>query len=324
MKELKKIYLLLLIAGMVLINSCVKNEYDMLDDAKMGFRVNMTADSYVEASYDLSSGILSYDSAYVSVLYDIPDLSSDFTVLELHKLIRDEDEVILDDYMYASFEKADLPLDTLFETSDIDVLFEGLTFPKDSIKPGLEIVFNAVMKMADGSELNYLYGTYSITPVLNGFCPLPDLPSGEWTAVNNNTMFSKTVTIMTPSPFVDVDDGRYWISDFGLDWSTWDDVWYGLEFKLDCPKGNDPRYVIKLMPDGVYDTGLNWTATDRDGVEVTKNARVMPYAYEDNNIVGYYDPDTRKLTFEDVPLIDTWWATDNHTVNLTFTYDDSK
>lgn len=323
MKYLNRIYILLIMPSLLIINSCVKNDYDMLEEAKLGFRLTMTADSYVEATYDISTKELTYDSTYVSVQYDIPELTSDFSVLELHKMIVDPDEIVVDDYILASFEKAVLPVDTTFSTSDIDELFEGLTFKKDSIKPEYTIQFKALLKMNDGTELEYLYGTYDIVPVLNGFCPLPNLSSGTWTAVNNNTMFTKSVTIMTPSPHQDFDDGRYWLSDFGLDWSTWHDVWYSIEFKLDCPRGNDPRYVVKLMPGGVYDCGVDWTAINHEGVEVTKPMRVMPYAYEDSDIVGYYDPDTKKLTFEDVPLVDTWWNTDNHTVNLTFTYDES-
>jgi len=324
MKYISKIYLLVITAILVIISSCIKNEYDLLDSAKLGFRLDMTADSYLEATYDISTKTLTYDSTYVSVQYEIPELTSDFSEIELHKIVKDIDDIIVDDYIYATFEKNDLPLDTLFTTSNTDVLYQGLSFSKDSLKPGYTIEFNAIMKMNDGSELNYLYGTYSIVPVLNGFCPLPSLPSGEWVAVNNNTMFTKTVTIVTPSPFVEVDDGRFWISDFGLDWSTWHDLWYTIEFKLDCPTGNDPRYVIKLMPGGNWNTGVSMTDIDHTNTEVTKDIRIMPYQYEDNNIVGHYDPNTEKITFEDVPLVDTWWDTDNHTVNLTFTYNESK
>ncbi len=324
MKYLKKIYILLVIFSMFIINSCVKNDYEMLESAKIGFRLDLTADSYLEATYDLSTAKLTYDSAFVSIQYEIPELTSDFIVIELHKVVKDPDEIVVDDYIYTTIEKVDLPVDTLFETYDVDDLFEGLTFSKDSIKPDYTIEFYALMKMSDGKELTYLYGSYLVVPVLNGFCPLPDLPSGTWTAVNNNTMFSKSVTIMTPSPCQDFDDGRFWLSDFGLDWSTWHDVWYSIEFKLDCPKGSDPRYVVKLMPNGVYDCGFDWTAVNHQGVEETKPMRVMPYAYDDSNIVGHYDPDTKKLTFEDVPLVDTWWNTDNHTVRLTFTYVESE
>jgi hypothetical protein len=321
MKYIGKPYLLPVIAALLIaVSSCVENEYNMLDEAKIGFRVNMYASSYVEATYDISSKELAYDSVYASVQFVIPELTSDFTVLELKKVIRNIDDEILDEYVYNEFVKADLPVDTTYYTTDADELFEGLTFPKDSLKPGYTVEFAAEMTMADGTVLNYLYGTYAIVPVLNGFCPLPYLPSGEWIAVNNNTMFTKAITISGPSPFVDEDDGRFWMSDFGLDWSTWRDVWYTIEFKLDCPGPGDPRYIVKLMPGGIYDTGMDLTAPDHTGTEVTKRVRVMPYAYGNAKITGLYDPDTRKITFENVPLVDTWWGVDNKTVNLTFTY----
>lgn len=321
MKKLQKIYLSLsVLAIIILVNACVKNDYELLETARLGFRVNLNADSYVEATYDISSEELTYDSVYAEVQFQIPLLTGDFTSLELHKVIRDLDGVIADDYVYGTFVKENLPVDTTFLTTDVDELFEGLTFLKDSLKPGYTIEFSIKMQLADGTTLDYLYGTYSIVPVLNGFCPLPSLPLGNWIAVNNGTQFTKAVTVSNPSPFATVDDGRFWLSDFGLDWSTWRDYWYTIEFKLDCPVGNDPRYVIKLMTDGVYNSGVDWTSIDHNGTEVTKVVRVMPYDYGDSKIVGHYDPETKKITFEDVPIIDTWWNADNHTVNLTFTY----
>ncbi len=144
------------------------------------------------------------------------------------------------------------------------------------------------------------------------------LPLGNWEAKNESSGYTKTVELHRPSPFQSVDDGRYWISDFGLDWSNWRDYWYTIEFKLKCPEGDDPRYIIDLWGSG-YDTGQDWTDVDHTGSTVTKQVRVMPYVYT-SAAVGYYDPATQVITFENVPLTDNWWNADRHTVNLTFTF----
>ncbi len=326
MKRLIKIYLLIFTATFFITNSCVENEYEMLDLAKSGFRVNMVADSYIEATYDLSTNTLEYDSVYFYIEFDIPQLSTQFSQLELHKILHDKEGNVVEDYIYNTLSPEDLPVKTLYESTLLEDLYEGFNFHKDSLKPDYTFEFKAIMKLADGSILEYRDGSHVNTPFLNGFCPLPVIPSGEWTAKNMNTQFSKTVTITTPSPhYLDgngqvIDDGRFWLSDFGLDWSTWRDVWYSIEFKLNCPKGDDPRYVIQLLPGGVWNTGVPMTDFDHNGELATKDIRVMPYLYEDNSIVGYYDPEFQRISFENVPVIDSWWGIDNHTVNLTFTY----
>lgn len=148
------------------------------------------------------------------------------------------------------------------------------------------------------------------------------LPLGHWIAKNEDTGFTKDIQIERPSPFQSVDDGRYWISDFGLDWSSWWDMWYTVEIKLICPAEGETNYAIDLFGSGT-DTGVDRTDIDRFGTVVTKSVRIMPYLYS-GTAVGYYNPDTQVITFENVPLTDGWWSADNHTVNLTFTYVGSK
>lgn len=313
-------YIIIAVVTLILINSCVENNYEILDEANPGFWVELYATSYVEATKDISTNSLNYDSVDVSVRFDIPELSRDFASLELRKMIVDVEGNIIESVVYASFDKQSLPVDTSFLANSLDELFYGLSFSPDSLSPEYLFDFEAVLIQEDDSELTYVSGAYTLIPVLNGFCPLPILPNGIWLAKNNNSQYTSSITIQTPSPYQDNDDGRFWLSEFGLDWSNWSDVWYSIEFKVKCPVGNDPRYVIELMPDGIYDTGETLTATDRTGAEVTKTVRIMPYAYADSKIVGHYDDNKQEITFEDVPLVDTWWNSDNHTVNLTFKY----
>lgn len=144
------------------------------------------------------------------------------------------------------------------------------------------------------------------------------IPTGKWLASNNTTGFTKMVELKRPSPFYAEDDGRYWISDFGLDWSNWYDYWYTVEFKLKCPEGDNTDYIIDLFGNGL-DSSNEQTGINRFGEEETKAIRVMPYIYS-SSVVGYYNPETYTITFKDVPLTDAWWAADNHTVDLTFKY----
>lgn len=194
-------------------------------------------------------------------------------------------------------------------------LLESFDLNSTLVEHGDAVNYKFYIK-ADNGE-TYLLDEVDNTVIISLMEPVI-LPTGNWTATNNITGFSKTVELQRPSPFQTEDDGRYWLSDFGLDWSNWYDWWYTVEFKIRCPEGADPRYIIDLFGSG-SDTGTNQTDTDRFGTEVTKLIRVMPYIYSGTK-VGYYDPSTETITFKDVPLTDAWWSADNHTVDLTFTY----
>ena len=170
---------------------------------------------------------------------------------------------------------------------------------------------------ATGNGVKYMLGEVTGTAALT-VMEAETLPLGRWLATNDDTGFSKEIVIERPSPFRSVDDGRYWLSDFGLDWSSWYDNWYTTEIRLICPAAGETNYGIEMVGLGL-DTGVDRTDTDRFGATVTKPVRIMPYIYS-GTAIGYYDPDTETITFEAVPFTDAWWGADNHTVNLTFTY----
>jgi len=241
------------------------------------------------------------------------DVNDDYSILDVIYVERSYNSIILGDYS---------EVDTLLGT---DMTYNYTTqaelLESFGITSGTEI--------NDEDVVTYrLFGTGNngVTELLDEFTATASvnliesvtIPTGIWEATNDDTGFTKMVQIYRPSPFRETDDGRYWITDFGLDWSSWTDYWYTTEFKLICPQEGDPRYIIDMIGDGL-DTGESQTDTDRTGTEVTKDIRIMPYIYS-GDAVAYYDPDNQVISFVNVPLTDAWWGADNHTVNLTFTY----
>ncbi len=241
------------------------------------------------------------------------DVGDDHSILDALYVERSYSSIILGDYSVT---------DTLTNTTaDYSYTTQTGLLESFGVTAGTEI--------NDEDVVNYrLFGTGNngVTQLLDEVSATAEvtlletvtLPMGSWEARNDDTGFTKTVYLYRPSPFRSTDDGRYWISDFGLDWSSWHDYWYTTEFKLKCPQDGDPRYIIDLIGDGL-DTGESQTDTDHTGTEVTKDIRIMPYIYS-GDAVAYYDPGTQVVTFVNVPLTDDWWGADNHTVNLTFTY----
>ena len=275
------------------------------------FEDDLTVNTTEEIELDIERDVCDPDNSLsFNLEFDVTDAHS---ILDKLYVVRSYSSAILGDYEVA---------DTLVSTS-INYTYTSQADLLESfgITAGTEI--------NDEDALTYsLYGIGN-----NGYTELLDevsatasvnlieavtIPLGAWEARNDDTDFTKTVQIHRPSPFRTTDDGRYWITDFGLDWSNWHDYWYTIEFKLICPQGGDPRYIIDLFGAGL-DTGQEQTDIDHTGTEVTKAIRIMPYIYSDTP-VGYYDPDAQVISFVNVPLTDDWWGADNHTVNLTFTY----
>ena len=279
------------------------NLYSFENDLEVNTTGNMILDIEMDACSPDNS--LSFDLDFY--------IADDFSILDKVYVVRDFSSPILGDFSVT---------DTV-ETSGVNYNYTTQAALLESFGITESILLN------DNDEVNYrLYaiGNNGETVLLDevnaafsvNIIESVTLPTGTWQAVNDDTGFTKEVTLHRPSPFRSFDDGRYWISDFGMDWSSWHDYWYTTEFKLKCPEQGDPRYIIDLIGDGL-DTGEDMTDTDHTGTEVTKAVRIMPYVYSDA-AVAYYDPQTQVITFENVPLTDYWWGADSHTVNLTFTF----
>ncbi len=276
------------------------------------FENDLTVDITDEMELDIERVMcVSDNSLSFNVGFDVTDSHS---ILDMLYVVRSYSSALIGDY------------------SDIDTLESGSISYSYSTQAALLESFG----ITDATEVNdddivnyklYALGNNDETVMLDevtgtvsvDFIEAVTMPVGNWVAYNDDTDFTKTVVLHRPSPFQSVDDGRYWITDFGLDWSSWHDYWYTAEFKLQCPEEGDPRYIIDLFGSGM-DTGQDQTDIDHTGTEVTKAIRIMPYVYS-GTAVGYYDPDTKVISFVNVPVTDDWWGADNHTINITFTYD---
>lgn len=306
---------------MVTIYACTDNNYDIWKNGTPGYLVNIvSSESYVSGTFDLGTRTIDYDSVHVYVAYEFPPIKTKFDRILVRKKLFSQSDELLATGEGVALTETPANVEVSFET--ISSLFENVPFPQDSLKPGYYFQINTIMFLENGDSVTATSGNYNVTLNLSGFCPLPVVRTGIWTARNNGTSFTKDVIIRNPSPFVTDDEGRYWLSDFGLDWSTWNDVWYSLEFKLECPRGDNPnQYFINLMPEGNYDTGTALTSTDRSGSSASKTVRVMPYQYKsDTEAYGYYDAETEQIVFKNVSVVDSWWNTDNHTVDLIYKY----
>jgi hypothetical protein len=318
-KQINIILTILILAQISFHNSCTNNEFELLDGAKPGYLVTLDPiESFVSGAWDLSTATIIYDSVYFYAQYNFPEILADINYIIIRKELYDDLDNLLSSTNLDQINQ--LPHSLIYEYNTIEELFDGLNYPTDSLKPDYYFSFNTVAYLPNGDSIKSSNGVYNLVPSLSGFCPLPDIPSGIWTAKNHDTEFTVEVVIRNPSPYVAEDDGRLWISNFGMDWSGWNDKWYTIEFKLNCPKSGDPRYVIELLPDGNWGIG-DWTGIDRTGAEVTKEVYIMPYLYtDDTESIGYYDPDIQEIRFENVSLYETWWNLDNHTVNISFKY----
>lgn len=306
--------------GLIMAFSCTENKYDLWNSASAGYLVNIdAADSYISGTYDLGTRTITYDSVYLYVAYDFPAITTTFDQIVVRKSLYSESDVLMATQDIAVVTELPTSLEVYYETAAD--LFDDFPFSPDSLKTSYYFTLSTIMYLPNGDSITTTSGNYEVATNLTGFCPLPTLPVGIWTAKNNETSFSKDVIIRNPSPYAEDDEGRYWLSDFGLDWSNWSDMWYTIEFTLECPRGdNDNQYYINLVPGG-SDPGTDLTSVDRTGVTVTKSVRIMPYQYdEDTEAYGYFDTETQQLVFSNVSVVDSWWNSDNHTVDLVFKY----
>lgn len=138
------------------------------------------------------------------------------------------------------------------------------------------------------------------------FCEIPDLELGTWVVTNTATTFSKEVELIW-----DEEWGLYVFTDFGIDWSWWNDWWYGTMFSLACPLVDGNPVEVNLSGIGI-DTSDSYEMLDDTGVLATRNLRRMPYIYKEGSPKGYYDSDTGEMVFKNINVTDSWWDADSH------------
>lgn len=312
-------YLLLAAVILTVIISCTSNEWEEIQDIKAGYAAFSDSSAYeVIVMKDPALDTVIYETVNIHLEFQFFTAITSFEKMGIKKAIYDES-----DHLVAVTEilSSNTFADTLaIDITGVDMLFSGLNFIPGSINSGYYFEFSSFIVLSPGDTIVSSYGNFYVEPEYINFCTLPDIPLGTWEAHNAETGFKKDVQILYLEVMKDV-----WflvITDFGLDWSTWDDHWYGTNFYLDCPLPGMTQFKIDMAVWGIDQPEIILEMDNDDGVPESRPLRIMPWNYgPDSPDIGYYDAVNKQLVFKDVYMIDTWWGIDNYLLKqVTFTY----
>lgn len=195
-----------------------------------------------------------------------------------------------------------------WQATTYDDLMAGFTDVPTVLSNGEEVAITlSAMLHTDAAtivEIGSAIVDNSLTEIYNG----PVLPEGKWLAKNITSGFTSDVYL------VQTGTNTFWVSDFGLDWSNWDDYWYTTEFSVTCDGD------VVLDGEGRDNPTDFEIPAEVDASARTYGIRVMPYRALSGTAV--YDAVNKIISFTDVAVTDEWWGADNHTINLTFTFDE--
>lgn len=192
-----------------------------------------------------------------------------------------------------------------FSITSMEELFEGFTTAPSSLMAGSKILFEQYGVLPSG-DIIQVNNDITFDPDYLGYCDLPALELGTWVATNTTSSFSKDVELL-----YDEVNEVYYFTDFGLDWSNWEDFWYGTMFTLICPTSDSDPVQVKLAGWGA-DTGVSYEMKADDGTTESRTLRLMPYTYQANSPTGYYDASTGEIIFNNSNFTDAWWGADVH------------
>jgi hypothetical protein len=307
---------LVAILGMV---SCTQVEWTDIKTLKPGY-IAFSDSSKVTLTLtkDDVTGAISYDPVDIRLRFLFTPQVTDFRTAGITKILQDENyEPVATALQYVFTDLSD----TLrFDILNMDSLYKGLDFNPDSIRSGWSFLFKTFMVLNSGDTILSSRGDYQVTPQYLNFCTLPEIPEGIWEVHNKATGFKKDVEIrymqLAPGFFV------YVFTDFGIDWSRWNDFWYGTDFSLGCPLAGDDRFVVKFAAWGIDIPSIRLEMKNDKGEPETRPLRIMPWTYADDSPdIGYYDAANTQFIFKNVKVRDTWWGIDNSTIQeVTFTY----
>ena len=215
--------------ALIISGACTRVEWKEVDTLKPGYlafsdssKVNLvlTRDDY--------SGEVTYDPVDIRMQFYFTSQATGFKKVGVTRILQDENYEPV-----ASCEQ--VAVTNLSDTLKINILsrdslFRGFSFAPDSIRSGWSFLFKTFMVLDSGDTIVSSRGDYLATPVYMNFCTLPEIPNGTWEVFNKATGFKKDVEIKYMEVYPDV--WFYVITDFGIDWSTWNDFWYGTDFSL--------------------------------------------------------------------------------------------
>lgn len=333
---MEKIIKLSLLVIALLLFSCDEETNTFLNNVKPGYSSDFSNSSgTVKCSREYNPTIVLYD-----VDVDLEIVIKAYTdiqkILVMKNLINSENETVASALAFES------SLDDTLKVSinSEEELMEGFIFEPDSIQTGYYFTFETFAVLLSNDTLQTAT-LYQLLPVYLNFCTLPEIPAGVYEAHNRITGFKKNVELRKGVWIYgwiwNVGSGAwelgwtynedyYMLTDFGLDWGSWNDWWFGTVFTINCPKPGDTRFVINLPGDG-FDTNEDITMIDRvTGENAVKKLRLMPYIYQSTTQdIGYFDASSNILIFKNVAVDDNWWHLDKHTISdVSFTFKPGK
>lgn len=319
MKKYIRIIYAIFAATILLAISCTKTDWNEIEKIKPGFGIFYDSSNYtVTLTKDLDTDTIDYSDLDIRLRYVFDVQIESFTEAGILKQIQDEngDPVETTRQLIAE----DLKDTVKVDISSKSQLYQGLTFNPDSIRPGFSFVFKPYIISSATDTVFAAYGDYAVTPDYVNFCTLPDFPLGVYEAHNKATGFKKDVEIRYME--VEQDVWFFVITDFGLDWSNWDDFWYGTNFSLSCPLPGDSRFPVEFAGWGIDLGSVVLEMENDEGIMESRPLRIMPWVYDDETPdIGYYDAQNKQFIFKNVQVKDTWWDQDNHLLDeVTFTY----
>jgi hypothetical protein len=298
---------------------CTRTEWTDIKTLKPGYTaVSDSSKVSLVLTKDDVTGAVTYDPVGIRLRYFFSSQVAGYRTAGITKILQNENYEPVASTEQALF--TDLSDTVRIDLLTMDSLFSGLDFHPDSIRSGFSFLFKTFMVQESGDTIVSSRGDYLVSPEYINFCTLPVIPEGVWEAHNKATGFKKDIEIrsieLAPSFFMLV------FTDFGIDWSRWNDFWYGTDFTIGCPLAGDDRYVVKLAAWGIDLSYMRLQMNNDKGEPETRPLRIMPWAYAaDSPDIGYYDANARRFIFKNVKITDTWWNIDNYTIEeVTFTY----
>jgi hypothetical protein len=299
--------------------SCTQVEWTDIKSIKPGYIAfsDSSKVSLVLTKDDITGGV-TYDPVDLRLRFFFSTQTTAFKQAGITRVLQNENFEPVASTVEALF--TDLSDTLRIDILSMDSLFKGLDFNPDSIRSGYSFLFKSFLVLNSGDTIVSSRGDYQVTPQYLNFCTLPEIPLGIWEVHNKATGYKKDVEIkymeLAPAYFM------YVITDFGIDWSRWNDFWYGTDFTIGCPVAGDDRFVVKLAAWGIDLSSIRLEMKNDKGEPETRPLRIMPWTYADDSPdIGYYDASGRQFVFKNVKVRDTWWGIDNSTIQeVTFTY----
>ncbi|WP_299664664.1 hypothetical protein [uncultured Polaribacter sp.] len=305
MKKYKKN--ILIISALIILNSCVDEPVPFASDSAPGFNVTYVGEEDFLSFTKNSDETIDGEINILGKWFAKPDALLDRVVLIKSLLNSNNDEID------SAIENRDLVFNdsVSFSVTNVDELFSGFSTSINDLKVGSRFRFQAIGITPSADTLFINNATFFDAEYIS-FCEKPQLTLGTWTATNTITNFSKDVELIWDDVY-----GVYLFTDFGIDWSNWDDFWYGTMFNLACPLIEGNPVQVELAGFG-WDTNDEYEMLGDNGTLETRRLRRMPYIYKEGSPKGYYDSTTEELVFNNISVTDAWWDADQHDFSMSF------